>query len=811
MPTAADSTAALPQPLTSFVGREREVAAVTALLREARLVTLTGIGGVGKTRLALHVADGLLATATDAPDGGRLAELAPLADPALVPQTVAAAVGLHPEPGQPVLALLVAALRARQLLLVLDNCEHVIDTAAQLADAVLRGCPGVRILATSREPLRIDGETAWRVPSLATADPDRLPPLDRLAQTEAVRLFVERAQAAQPGFALTAQNAAAVAQVGWQLDGIPLAIELAAARVPGLGVAQLAQRLDERFRLLTGGSRTAPPRQQTLRTAVDWSYALLSAPERTLFGRLSVFAGGFTLAAAEAVCGDPEHDVLQLLPRLVDKSLVLAEEQPDGSTRYRLLETLRQYAGERLAAAGEVEPLARHAEYFRSLAAAASLRWDTANTERGVHSRGWLAQADVEHDNFRQALRWYQRQARRGDAEAVQRGLQLAVALGLFWNVRGYLQECAGWLRAFLAYPAADAPTGARARALTWLALTVQWTESEAEAMSLYQESRDVARQTGDRWAEAMALYNLGAHGQEHDVVAARRRLQEALAIMRELDTKALIGSVLHDLGNVAFRLGDLDQAMTFQEQAAALHRETGEERGLSMTLEHLSRTVEALGDSVRARQLCEEALRVRRSLGDRPRVATMLVRLAGLHRARGDLARARPLLEESMAIRRATGVRRGTVVALRQLAEVARAQGDVATARTALEEALALARDMDDVAGAQAVDAELASLPPSMPLGPLEALRTTGRASVGAEGRHGAARPAAAGGPLTAREREVAALVAEGLTNKQIGERLVISERTVDNHVQRILARLGATNRAQVAAWVGRENAVPK
>ena len=382
----APAPAGLPRQLTSFVGREAEVAEVARLLREAPLVTLTGPGGVGKTRLALEVA-GRAAGAW--PDGVGFVDLAPIADPELVPEAVAAALGLRETPGRPLLATLTDALRPKRLLLVLDNCEHLLDAAAALADALLRACPSVGVLATSREPLGVPGEAPYRVPSLAVPDPDRPLPAARLAQVEAVRLFAARAAVVRPGFGVTERNAGAVAAVCRRLDGLPLALELAAAQARALSVAQLTARLDDRFRLLTGGPRVALARHQTLRAAIDWSYDLLTARERTLFARLSVFAGGFTLEAAEAVGADHASaprgpgappgatgraleapDVLGLLTRLVDKSLVTATpidgaDEADGAVRYRLLETLRQYAGERLRAAGGAAAAHdRHAAHF---------------------------------------------------------------------------------------------------------------------------------------------------------------------------------------------------------------------------------------------------------------------------------------------------------------------------------------------------------------------------------------------------------------------------------------------------------------
>jgi predicted ATPase len=434
----------LPTSLSSFIGRERELTEVQARLTGARLVTLTGGGGCGKTRLAREVAWAVL---DHYPDGVWLVELAALTDPALVPQTVAAVFGMREAPHVPIATALATSLQARRLLLVIDNCEHLLDACARLADALLRACPELRVLATSREALGITGELAWRVPSLPVPAPSELPPFAELQQNPAVRLFVERAAAIQPRFVLTEQNAQTVVQVCQRLDGIPLALELAAVRIEALTVDQLAARLDQRFRLLTGGSRTALPRQQTLRATLDWSYELLSDPERRLFCCLSVFAGGWTLEAAEAVCAgqaiQPE-DVVELLTRLVRKSLVAAEEGRDGTARYRLLETLRQYAHERLTEAGEAHTAReRHASYYLALAeevGPSMYEWAVAAVDRLL----------TEHDNLRAAARWF------GESNAVEPAVRLGGQLWGVWVFAGYLTEGRSQLRSLLALPSTE-------------------------------------------------------------------------------------------------------------------------------------------------------------------------------------------------------------------------------------------------------------------------------------------------------------------------------------------------------------------
>ncbi|HEV2238806.1 MAG TPA: AAA family ATPase, partial [Ktedonobacterales bacterium] len=478
----------LPIQLTSFIGREREVAEVTQLLATARLVTLTGSGGCGKTRLALRAG----ADALDRfDDGVWLVELAPLADPAHVTQAVATALGVPAEPGRPLLATLTEHLRARHLLLVLDNCEHLVAACAGLADALLHACPHLTILATSREPLVIEGEHSFHVPSLGLPEAGQTPTLARVAACEAARLLIERATAAQPDFALTERNATAVEQLCRRLDGIPLALELAAARVRALTVEQVAQRLDDRFHLLTGGSRKALPRQQTLRALIDWSHDLLTPAERTLFRRLAVFAGGWTLEAAEEVCsGDvvAPTDVLDLLARLVDKSLVLADEQ-QAAARYHLLETVRQYAGEKLLEAGEAESLRdRHLTCFLALA-------EEAHSHSGtVEQYAWARRLAAEYDNLRTALEWSRAQPSETELE-----LRLAGAMMFAWLAFGHLSAGRAALEQALARSNPHARTQARARALAMAGQLAGMQMDVAAASALHSESVAIYRELGDK------------------------------------------------------------------------------------------------------------------------------------------------------------------------------------------------------------------------------------------------------------------------------------------------------------------------
>jgi non-specific serine/threonine protein kinase len=501
IPTAAKvARHNLPVSVTSLIGREQELGEVVRRLMGARLLTLTGIGGCGKTRLALEAA---WTVCERYPDGVWLVELAPVADPSLVPHLVATAVGVRAAADQTVTGALTTALRNRHLLLVLDNCEHLLDACARLVDDLVRSCAELQVLATSREALGLTGEVAWRVPSLAIPPANKHITLAELGANPAVRLIVERATAVQPRFGLIERNASTIAQICRRLDGIPLALELAAARIQALTPEQIAARLDQRFRLLTGGSRAALPRQQTLRATLDWSYDLLSEFERLLLNRLAVFAGGWSLEAAEAVCSDeeiaPEH-VLDLLAQLVSKSLVLADEDAEGTERYRMLETVRQYARERLLAAGEAEALhKRHAAYFLVFG-------DPFGADRfypagaTMPTAEWLRQLEREHDNLRAALRWWI------ESEDIERAIKQAAVLFYMWFSRGCVTEGYEWLGEILALPAAVGSQAVRRRVLPLFARLACHHGDHTRSLEAYAELLAAQRSAGERYAAAQTL-----------------------------------------------------------------------------------------------------------------------------------------------------------------------------------------------------------------------------------------------------------------------------------------------------------------
>jgi predicted ATPase/class 3 adenylate cyclase len=635
----------LPQQVTSFVGREEQLAEVRRLLGCTRLLTLTGPGGTGKTRLSLQVAAEML---EGDGNGVWLVELAPLTEPNLVPQAVALVLGVREEPGRSLVETLVEHLRSKRLLLILDNCEHLLAACATLANELLHACPHVQILASSREGLGIAGETTYRLPSLQLPDPDRPIPVETLTQFEAVRLFIDRAAAAVPSFAVTNQNASAVAQVCHRLDGIPLAIELAAARVKVLPVEKIAERLDDRFRLLTGGSRTALPRQQTLRALIDWSYDLLAEPERMLLRRLSVFAGGWTMEAAEAVCAGDDieaWDVLDLLSNLVDKSLVVYEEQR-VEARYRFSESMRQYARERLLEAGE-EALVRgrHRDCFLELAGRAEPEL------LGAAQAEWLDRLETEHDNLRTALGWSLEQ---GDAATC---LAMGGALWRFWHVRGHLREGRERLEAILAMPGASPPTPARAKALNGAGALADDQGDSQRAAELHGESLAIARECDDRQNMAYALLSLGHVAiRQGEYERGKTLYEEALGLWRSLGTQYFIAVLLHNLGSAALYLGQTDPAISFFEESLALKRKLGNESSVASTLNNLGYLAIEQGNHERAAPLLDESLRLYHRLGNSAGTVEALNNIARVALETGDLSRAVSLLARVTALSEAIG-----------------------------------------------------------------------------------------------------------------------------------------------------------
>ena len=754
----------LPSELSSFVGREKELPEVRRLLENNRLLTLTGPGGCGKTRLALAAAGELVEKFED---GVWMVELASLAEPSLVPQAVASTLGVRERPGSSLTVVLSDYLRTRNLLLILDNFEHLIDVCAELTEAWLHSCPALRVFATSREALGITGETAWPVPSLALPDLRRLPDLEGLPRYESSRLFVERTVAVRPDFTLTEQNASAVAEVCYRLDGIPLAIELAAARTKVLSVQEISARLGDSFRVLTAGSRTATSRQRTLHATMDWSHELLCQKERVLFRRLSVFAGGFTLEAVESICAGEElqrDEVLELLSQLVDKSLVVAQER-GRAARYRLLETIRQYGWERLEEVGEAAHAGeQHAKYYLAVA-------EEAEPElKGDRQVIWLERLETEHDNLRVAMAWL---LGRGESEKAAR---LGWALWLFWGIRTHLAEGRRSMeRALSARGSVAITASARAKALFVVGMMANYQGDHLSAEPLVQESLGLFKELEDKVGTAYALANAGY------VALGRGRFQQAIAVIEEaadlfLEEGEKWGAAI-EFGflAVAWRnQGDHERARRLAERGLAISREIGERQATNSALYTLAILAQTEGKDEHARNLFEEGLKLSAEIGNEADIAHCLEGLASMYGAEGKTVRAARLWGAEEAVLEKLEDAVYTYVPDRALH-----RSQVAAARSQLEEAAWTAAWTEGRAMSLEQAVEYALEPAREPAAP---------------------EPYPSG--LSAREAEVLCLVATGLTNAEVAEKLFLSSRTVDWHLSSIYRKLGLHSRAEATRF---------
>ena len=800
----------LPVPLTTFIGREHELADLSQLLTTTHLITLTGPGGCGKTRLAVQAAQ---AASGRYGEGIWLVQLASLHDAALLPAMLAKSLGIPPAPEESVLESLLNNLRSKTLLLVLDNCEHMIAACAELAQQILSRTSSVCILATSREPLALAGETVYPVSGLALpAQGEEWAgrPQD-LLQFDAVRLLVERARAVLPNFMLTPVNAASLVQICRRLDGLPLALELASARANVVTFQQIAERLDDRFSLLISSQRGDPdPRHRTLRAAIDWSYDWLPRLEQVMLQRLSVFAGGCSLATAEAICGEngiERERILELLSALVNKSLVAAQTLQASQARYQLLETIRQYAQEKLAASGEGPALRnRHLRGFLSLAETTVARLSGPDQQR------WLNRLEVENDNLRAALAWSL------ESGATEAGLRIAIALYQFWTIRDYVEEGLGWYERLLAYAPAAVSLGVRANALAFASMMAGFRGKTAKQMRYGREAADLAEAAGDegkaalRWVLAAQASQARAAG-DHETVfdlnqreiqlsreigdryqlgvslstssftamsigqyeTARVWLDEALPLLRDLGDPYRIAMTLNFSGDLARCERDYARAQTDYEQSIAWLRQIGAVRDLASAWHNLGHTCLHLGDVERAHTLFNDSLAAHQSQKNTPGIAESLIGFAALAAVRGLPAAGARLLAAVVAIGGprtasawpATRLEYEHYLALvrSSLSETEFETGQAAGRALSLEQAVAYAQNL-----------------------PLPAA--------------GAPKPGDMGHDLTVREREVAVLIAQGKSNAEIAEALVLSKRTVEKHIANIFSRLGFTNRAQIVRW---------
>ncbi|AWK72950.1 LuxR family transcriptional regulator [Rhodococcus oxybenzonivorans] len=756
----------LPHELTSFVGRRHELAESKRLLSASRLVTLTGIGGVGKTRLALRLAQ---TVHRQFPDGVWLVELGELRDTSLLADVVAAALGVRDRSARPVREVLVDFLDLRRLLLVIDNCEQVIDAVAALAKTLLRACPELKILTTSREPLGIGGEAALRVPPLAAPDPDRPSSLQGLPGYDAVTLFTQRATSSVPDFRLTDDNTGAVARICAHLDGLPLPIELAAARLRAMSVEQILQRLTDRYALLTLGDRAAPSRQQTLRLCIDWSHDLCTPLEQQLWSRLSVFAGTFELDAAEAICGTdiPHSELLDTVASLVDKS-ILIREQPGAVVRFRMLETLRDYGRENLRqAGGEGELLRRHRDWYHQLVVEAEAHWISPR------QLDWITRLAREQPNLREAMEFCISES--GDAQP-RAGLQIAVALYRFWLSRALFSEGRRWLDRILS-TSARTPSTDRMKALYAASVFTEIQGDLPASKALVEESYALAQEMNDPISRALAAHADGLLGLfSGNIPRASALLNEALEIFASSSDLSRRLEILNGLGLAYASLDDMTKAVERYEQALAITSEHGESAYRSHSLWALGLVVWRQGRVEQARELFEESLHLTRLVDDPLTGATCLESLAWIAGVDGQAHRAAVLLGAAEAFGRSVQSTTMLLPRLYRYHEDCERSARETLGRKAFDAARSAGRTMTF---AEAVAYALDNTAPD---------------------KNSSTREPTS---LTKREWEVARLVARGMTNKAIAAELVIAQRTAQGHVEHVLAKLGFTSRAQIAAWV--------
>jgi len=762
----------LPVPVSTFIGREKEIVTVKRLILENRLVTLTGAGGSGKTRLALQIAHDLLKSFNN---NVWFVELASLTDPFLVSQQIASTLDIREQSTRPLLDSLVNYLSTHPSLLVLDNCEHLIEACAEIAEILLQKCTNLKFFATSREVLGITGEVAWIVPTLSLPDlqPWKSPisvqeALAEYQRSESVQLFTDRAKTYDPNFVLTSKNGAWVAEICRHLDGMPLAIELAAARTRALSVKQIAERLDDRFSLLTGGSRTAHPRHQTLAATIDWSYALLSESEQKLLQRFSVFPGGGTLEVIESVCegaGINRNEVLDTLSQLVDKSLVVVSQR-SNEKRFSLLETIREFAIEKLEEAQETKfAKNQHLEYFLQFAEEAEPKI------KGPEQLIWYERLETEHDNLRAALGWAL------ESKNTDAGLRLAGSLGFFWFVRGHLREGIAWLERALEQ-SQGASLASKSKAYKFLGSILIFSENKdfERISTILERSLELYKKLEDCSGIAWNLNQLGIVAAiRGELTKAKQLFEESLVLRKEVGDPWDIAQTCGNISSLAWQQNEYAKAREFSEKACALFQEAGDQRGVARTKVNLVWIAMLEGDFTNATELLTETLSKLALFDDKWSSAEVLETLAQVESRHGDTIKAALLFGAAEALREEVGMPL-------QAFESETYEKDIETIRKDLgKKAFTRAREQGrTMTLEQAIDFVVNALETPQPVQPQKEV-----------------------GGLTARECEAAILIAQGMSNREIAEAMTVTVKTVEANVTRILRKLGFDSRVQIATWV--------
>ncbi|MBS1517822.1 MAG: tetratricopeptide repeat protein [Bacteroidetes bacterium] len=668
----------LPIQLTNFIGREEEIKHAKEILKDNRLLTLTGSGGAGKTRFSLQTGAYMI---DDFANGVWFIELEAISEPDSLNVELINVFGLKEEPNKNIEEILAEYLLEKEILIILDNCEHIVSACAELAERLLSSCPKLKIIATSREALNCKGEQTYRIPPLSLPDTNYNNTPEQLTQYESVRLFIERALAVNPKFRVTNENAPAMAEVCSRLDGIPLAIELAAARTKILSLEKIYERLDDRFNLLTGGNRTALPRQQTLRALIDWSYDLLSENEKILWSRLSVFSGGWTLEAAEEVCSDEiisKYEILDLLSQLTEKSVIIYDLTKD---RYRILESLKDYGIKKLSDGNDI--FIKHLNYFSELS-------ERAKPELlGENTKLWMHIIEADHSNFISAIEWSVRN------ENTEKGVQTAAALGRFWNITGQYSTGIRLIENILE-SSATLGKSSKVKVLNWIGSFKSAQGDYEQAKKYYEEILNIRKESGDKSGIAGSIHNLGNVSlSQGDYEQAKKYYEESLAIYKEIGDKKGIATPILSLGNIALNQGDYEQAKKYYEESLVIKKEIGDKDGIARSINNLGNVAYYKGDYEQAKKYYKESLHICEEIGSKNGIAALISNLGSVASNQGEYEQAKKYYEESLDIRKKIGNKNGIAESIKNVGNVAYDQGDYNQAKKLYEESLAIYKEI--------------------------------------------------------------------------------------------------------------------